>query len=146
EELELGADFVAFVDAVQGDCDVLIAGMSTLDELWETGQVASDAEGRTQEVLLGSLRAAGDMLAEVEALQAIVSARDSSASGTIAAAVSKLTGWLKQLKQRIKSKVSSKLWSVVSSLQSPDSWTITGDAGASLLGLSGTVGVEVTFS
>ena len=58
--------------------------------------------------------------------------------------VKKVQGWLSKLKQKIK-KISSHLWQLISRLLTPKSWTIHGDTGVSILGLTGNVGISITF-
>jgi len=63
----------------------------------------------------------------------------------IAHAVNAVQNWLtRHLRPKIR-KISQHLWNLVSGLTNPASWTVTGDTGINLLGLSGNVGLSVTF-
>lgn len=72
----------------------------------------------------------------------------SASTGTrsrVAKAVNAVRGWLRRHLQPKIRKISQHLWNLVSGLTNPASWTVTGDAGVGLLGLSGNVGLSVTF-
>lgn len=57
----------------------------------------------------------------------------------------KVLNWLINHLNPIMQRISTRLWQLISCLMTPKSWTIQGDAGVSLFGLKGSVGISVTF-
>jgi hypothetical protein len=59
------------------------------------------------------------------------------ATGTLGSIGQSIVNWLKKLGQS--------LWQLISKLITPKEWAISGEAGVNILGLQGTVTLEVTF-
>ncbi len=57
----------------------------------------------------------------------------------------KVLNWLINHLKPIIQRISTRLWQLISSLMTPKSWTVQGDAGVNLFGLKGSVGISITF-
>lgn len=96
----------------------------------------------------------GEMVARVELLEDLTEVvsksfvsggSGGSGSGASRGLLSSISSWLNSIKSKIKNKISSTFWNIVNNLQNPENWTITGNAGFQMMGLSGTVDLSVTY-
>lgn len=67
------------------------------------------------------------------------------AAGAKAQRATTVWNWLTSHLKPIIQRISARLWQFISRLMTPTSWTVQGDAGVSLFGLKGDVGISITF-
>lgn len=109
------------------------------------------------DLVLLALSEAGEMVAEVEYVESLVvppgpvvadggiGSGGGGGGGGGGGLLQRITNWLNGIKSKIINKISQTFWDIVNAHKNASSWTIEGEAGFGMLGLSGTVGVGVTF-
>lgn len=149
-----------FLETVENNAEDIDVVADLIDP--ETGGSRETVDPESEEfteLVLFALSEAGEIVAEVEYIESLVTPSgpmmaDGGAGGSGGGGGSgsggggllqRVTNWLNGIKSRIISKISQTFWDIVNAHKNARSWTINGEAGFGMLGLSGTVGVGVTF-
>jgi hypothetical protein len=146
-----GGQVAAVLDAFDGleeslrhDVGVVFYTVDEMDAEDVAGADA-DAPDRSGDAMDLAL-AADEMHSRVESFDDRVQGLSVARAGTSAVQTAKtaLSRWTQRLRGIVRG-VSRTLWSLLSGLLSPSEWTLSGELGQQVLGLKGTVGVDVTF-
>ena len=103
-----------------------------------------ESEEFTELVMLG-LSEAGEILADVEHVETLLRASEPTRGDGGSGPLRAITSWLNSIKSTVINTISRTFWDIINAHRNPKSWTINGNTGFGMLGLSGTVGASVTF-
>ena len=91
---------------------------------------------------LGVLASESDVL---DGLMTLLSVTNNPISNAAKGIINTALGWLSNHIKPLIKKISSQLWSLISHMITPKSWTVQGQTGVSLFGLTGNVSIGITF-
>lgn len=132
------SDVITFHTEVQEACDDLIQSVSA------TGQNGSDESSLDVERALFSMTR---LEAAADRFDSQLSTANQVFNFTSAAksVYKKVKNWIKKKLKPIIKNISNQLWKLIKKLKNLENWTLSGDLGASVLGLQGTAGIALTF-